>query len=175
MLNKTGNVYWLTGLPGAGKTTLGKMLHDFLKYKKHRSTVLLDGDQIRVLLGLEQAYSLEERLHLAMTYGRLCHFFANQGIDVVCATVSLFHKVQNWNRKNIPHFYEILIQVPMDILANRDQKNLYSQAAIGRAHQVPGIDLEVEWPKNPDLIVFNDGNESPDIVLKTILKHLRLS
>lgn len=173
-MHKTGTVYWLTGLPGAGKTSLAKLLHEHLQSKGRRPVVLLDGDQMRGVLGLEQAHNLDERQKLALTYGRLCHFLAHQGLDTVCATVSLFHLVQNWNRQNIPHYIEILIEVPLATLMQRDQKQLYSQAYRGEIQNVLGFDLEPQWPRSPDLIVHNDGRQSIQEVFVEMVDYLNI-
>ena len=56
---------------------------------------------------------------------------AAQGFDVVCATISLFHSVQRWNRANIPNYFEIYLRVPFEELTRRDSKGIYSHALGG--------------------------------------------
>lgn len=169
-----GAVYWLTGLPGSGKSTLGQQLQAYLKEHKARACVYLDGDRIREVLGRQAHYRPAERLQLAYTYGRFCLMLAQQNLDVVCATVSLFHEVQAWNRQHLPRYYEICLQVPWEILQQRDQKQLYSQGATGQVKDVPGLDLKVEWPKAPDVLLINDGQRKLEQVFQELLEKLEL-
>ncbi len=82
---------------------------------------------------------------------------AQQGADVVCATISLFHDVQRWNRTNIPGYREIYLQVPMEELRRRDAKGIYARAERGDLHDVVGLDVPVETPEAPDLVLDNYG------------------
>src|SRR5438045_4028767 len=90
-------VYWLTGLSGAGKSTLARKLVDHLR-GEGRTAVLLDGDDLRAVLGADNAHTSSDRLALALCYARLCALLGMQGVDVVIATISLFHEVHTWNR-----------------------------------------------------------------------------
>ena len=164
----TGRVYWLTGLPGAGKSTIAAALKEALA-QRGVAAVLLDGDDMRRVLGADQAaYTREDRLNLAMIYARLCQLLSNQGFVVVCATVSLFHQVQAWNRKNIADYVEILVTATEATLTTRDQKKLYSGAAEGAESNVVGIDIEPEFPTAPEMNIPNDGAETPESIVMSI-------
>ena len=121
------NLYWITGLSGAGKTTIGTLLYSHLKKNKD-NVIFLDGDALRKIFGVTDKYSISERKILAMSYSRLCKYFVEQNIDVVIATISMFHEVREWNCKNIENYNEIYIKVPIQTLINRDQKKLYVQS-----------------------------------------------
>ena len=82
-------------------------------------------------------------------------------MHVVCCTISMFDCVRDWNRENINNYREIYIKVSMDTLRNRDQKGLYSGASKEERKEVAGIHVEVEEPKQPDLILWNDGDRTP--------------
>ena len=138
-----GTVYWLTGLSGAGKTTIGKLIFKrfrekqnnilFRRFREEKANILfLDGDTLREVFGNDLGYGKEDRLRCAMRYSRLCRLLSEQGQDVVICTISMFHEVREWNRKNIADYKEIYIEVPMEVLEQRNQKNLYKE--IGRAH-----------------------------------------
>ena len=86
-----GAVYWITGLAGVGKSTLAKHLYETLKLLKP-NVVLLDGDNIREVFDHDLGYSSEERLKSARRNSRLSKLLSDQGIDVICATISLFHE-----------------------------------------------------------------------------------
>jgi cytidine diphosphoramidate kinase len=161
-------VFWITGLPGAGKTTIARQLYEILKVEK-RNVVLLDGDQLRKVFADETNYDYSSRKNLAQKYSRLCKYLSDQGHTVIIATVSMFHDIRDWNRKNINSYAEVYIKVPIEILAERDQKNLYSMGMKGEVNNVLGIDVEIEEPMEPDVILNNDGAESlPDLVQKII-------
>lgn len=153
-------VYWITGLSGAGKTTIGKLFYEKLK-TEHPNTVFLDGDMLRKVFGDDLGYTREERIKCAMRYSRLCAMLQEQGMYVVCCTISMFDCVRDWNRENINNYREIYIKVSMDTLRNRDQKGLYSGASKEGRKEVAGIHVEVEEPKQPDLILWNDGDRTP--------------
>src|SRR5688500_8175924 len=107
MSDSGGKVFWITGLSGAGKSSVAQLLARRLR-ERGQAVVHLDGDVIREVLGLEKtSYDREDRKRLAGIYGRLCRAMASQGIDVICATISMFHDVRRWNRKNIPGYREI--------------------------------------------------------------------
>ena len=82
-------------------------------------------------------------------------------MHVVCCTISMFDCVREWNRENINNYREIYIKVSMDTLRNRDQKGLYSGITEEKQKEVAGIHVEVEEPKFPDLVLLNDGDQTP--------------
>jgi len=109
----SGRVFWITGLSGAGKTTVGRQLWARLR-AAGRPVIFLDGDALRVAIAEDLGYSEGNRRRSAMRNARLCRLLAEQGTDVVCATISLFHEVQRWNRANIRGYREIYLRVPIE-------------------------------------------------------------
>lgn len=161
-----GCVFWITGLAGAGKSTIGRLFFHRWKKKKEK-VLLLDGDELRATLGIEGHYSYEERKTLAFTYCRLCKMIADQGHDVIISTISLFHDCHQWNRQNQPCYYEIYLRVPIPILNSRNHNNLYATGT----NKVVGIDIPFEEPMAPNLIFENYGGLSPDQVAEQIYLH----
>src|ERR1700720_337176 len=151
-----GHVFWITGLSGAGKTTLAEELWRRL-CAAGRRVILLDGDELRAAIAVDLGHSLDDRRKSAMRNARLCRLLADQGFDVVCATISLFHEVQRWNRENIPIYREIYLRVPIEELQRRDSKGIYGVALRGNARDVVGLDVPAEAPETPDLVLDNFG------------------
>lgn len=165
-----GTVYWITGLSGAGKTTIGTVLYQQLK-EKMDNVVLLDGDAIRNALGNDLGYSDSERRKGAYRNGGICKLLSDQGIHVICCTIAMYDEIRDWNRVNIENYVEVFLDVPYDILKKRDQKGLYSGLDKGDASNVAGMDLQVEFPKHPDLIIDNSGQMSAEYIVNKILMY----
>jgi adenylylsulfate kinase len=161
--------YWITGYSGAGKTTIGKELYHIIKQNKD-ACVFLDGDKMREMYGNDLGYSQEDRFKSAMRYSRLCEFLTSQGIDVICCTISMFNEVRKWNRENISKYVEVYLKVPKETLRKRDQKGFYSAHESGEANNVVGLDLHLEEPENPDIVITNDGSISVAYAAELILK-----
>ena len=151
-------VFWITGLSGAGKSTIGFNYYQRL-LSRGVSAVFLDGDELRLIMGGE-GYDMETRKNLAFRYSRLCKLLSDQNINVVIATISMFHDVQNWNRLNIDNYVEIYIKVSLDELVKRDQKNLYSS----NQKNVVGFTAQYEEPKKSHIVLINNGSKSPNEV-----------
>lgn len=168
-----GAVYWITGLSGAGKTTIGKLLYENIK-EQYANTVFLDGDILRKVFGADLGYTKEDRRKCAMRYSRLCAMLQEQGMNVICCTVSMFDSVRDWNREHIQNYREIYLKVSMDTLRARDQKGLYSKSEKEGSTDVVGVHMDLEEPKIPDLILQNDGDKTPEEQMDIILKKYQI-
>ena len=150
-------VIWIIGLSGAGKTTLAKEVVAKICGSK-TNVVLIDGDMIREVFGNDLGHTLEDRRQNADRICRLCKFFDEQGIHVVCAILSLFPESRLWNRENINNYYEVYIETPIEQLQKRDYKGLYRKFSEGKIKDVAGMDIEFIPPDSPDLIIKNNGS-----------------
>lgn len=163
-------VYWITGLSGAGKTTIGRIFYERLK-RIYPNTVFLDGDALRKVFGDDLGYSKEDRRKCAMRYSRLCAMLQEQEMNVICCTISMFDSVREWNRENIRDYKEIYVKVSMDTLRERDQKGLYSGVTEEVHKEVAGLHLIVEEPRCPDLVLENDGKKNPEEQVEHIFRY----
>jgi adenylylsulfate kinase-like enzyme len=155
---------WITGLSGSGKTTLAREVVSTLMAAGVPAPVSLDGDQLRLALSnlvAEGSYSRDGRLKLARTYAQLCSLLSSQGLTVVIATMSLFHEVHDWNKENIPGYFEVLLVNDLDELIANDGKGLYGAHPIAGDPERVGIDIPAEFPKAADLQLVDSRREPP--------------
>jgi cytidine diphosphoramidate kinase len=149
-------VIWITGLSGAGKTTFANLLTQLFR-DRNLPVVMLDGDELRQVFGADVDYKdfheINSRRKLAMQYANLCRIIATQGITVVIATISLFREVHKWNRLNLPGYFEVYLKVPIQELRRRDPKGIYRRFDEGILNNVAGLDLAIDEPEFPDLIL----------------------
>ena len=161
------NCYWITGLSATGKTTLSKLLVENIS-KSGVVAIHLDGDELRQVLA-DNAYTREERIALGMRYSRLCKLLTSQGFNVVISVIGLFKEIHKWNRENIPGYIEILIDTPLYELKNRDPKGIYKKQEIGKIRNVAGIDLKVDFPENPDILLKWKKGMDVDSMLQELI------
>lgn len=166
-----GRVIWITGLSCAGKSTVASKLADKL-CALGVIPVIIDGDRIRSLLPRQFGYSAEDRRQLASFYSNLSRELSSQGHLVICATISLFRTVQEWNRQNIPKYFEIWLRVPLQELKKRDRNDLYVSDGARRKSDVIGFGVLAEFPQDADMVIDNYGDMTPDAACALIYSAL---
>ena len=132
-------VIWLIGLSGSGKTTLADKIVSDLR-EVDQTVVSLDGDILRELWGNDLGHDLESRRENAQRICRLCQFLDQQGLDVVCAILSIFPESREWCRQNLSSYYEVFIDAPLSQVMERDVKGIYSKYKNGEIKDVAGLD-----------------------------------
>ena len=149
---------WITGYSGAGKTTVAQLVNDKLQ-AMNVPVVLLDGDEIRSILGERYGHELGDRRQLAYVYGRLCKKIVDCGLTVVIATVAMFESVRQENRASNSRYMEVYLDVPLEVRQERDPKGLYKAASAKGLHAT-SVTIGFEEPLNPDLVIKNYGEQS---------------
>ena len=163
---KKGIVFWITGLSGSGKSTIAGMLHRDIS-NIYGPTVLLNGDKLRNIFKLK-GYSKKERLRFGVSYSKICKLISNNKINVIIATVGLFHKLHKYNRQNLDNYLEIFIKSRIKKLLKNKQKTFYRK----KTNNVWGMDLVPEFPKNPHIKVNNDFKKSEKHIKEFIYKKI---
>lgn len=169
-MKREGVLYWITGLSGAGKTTIGNRLYYELR-RKYDNVLLLDGDLLKKIVSDNLGYTEAERRKRAVKYAMLCKMLTDQGMIVICCTIAMYDEVREWNRENNKGYIEIFLDVSLEILKKRDQKGIYSKLEDGLTKNVLGLDMEPELPKTPDIILKNDGRYTVKECVEQILAY----
>ncbi len=158
----SGRAIWITGLSGAGKSTIAGEIVRQLR-AAGESAVLIDGDTVReAFADAPLGHDREGRLENAYRVGEVARRATDRGETAVIATMSLFHRIHYWNRKNLPGYFEVFLKVDLETLRRRDPKNLYRRADAGQEENVVGLDIDIEEPQIAHLVI--DNNENRDDV-----------
>lgn len=162
-----GGLIWVTGYSGAGKTTVAKIISQQLR-ARGLPVLLLDGDDLRSILGESFGHDLEERRKLAYVYSRLCKKICDDGITVVIATIAMFESVRAENRGANRRYFEVYLDVPLAVRAERDPKGIYRAAR--NAGDVARAAAGLEEPSSPDIVVRNFGEITPETAARAVVE-----
>jgi len=161
MMNTNG-VIWITGFSAAGKTTLSRKVESLLR-KKEISTVSLDGDDLRNILGDHWGYDIASRKELAKIYMRLCSHLSSQGHVVIISAIAMFTEVEQWMRSNIPNAIQVYLDVPLKERVERDSRT--KKVLSSKNYD----DTIYDIPQAPDLRIHNFGAVTVDESAETIV------
>lgn len=153
-LDARGATIWITGLPSSGKSTMGAAVEERL-VEQGRSAYLLDGDNLRCGICGDLGFSREDREANVGRVGELARLFADSGAIAVVALVSPYEHTrrevrERHERDGLP-FFEVFIDTPVALCAERDPKGLYARARAGNLDGFTGVDDPYQPPQNPDL------------------------
>ena len=164
---KKGIVFWITGLPGSGKTTVAKLIHKNIQ-EKFGPTIEVSGDNLRKVFKYKD-YDINKRKLYAKKYSEFCNLITSKRVNIIFSTVSLFKEVHIWNKKNIKNYYEIFIKSDVKKIIKLNKKKLYRNKK-----NIMGVSLKPDFPKKSNLIIKNDFKISTkkfaEKILNTILK-----
>lgn len=174
MSRRKGFTLWLTGLSGAGKTTLAVLLATELRARGVRIEVL-DGDEVRTNLSKGLGFSKEDRDTNIRRIGYVCRLLSRNGVGTVSAAISPYSAVRDEVRSGVEQdgaeFVEVFVKCPIAVLAERDVKGLYKKALAGEIKGFTGVSDPYEEPLRPDVIVETD-RESIEFSIGKILLEL---
>ncbi len=167
-----GSVIWITGLCDSGKTTLANNLANKLRNKGILPIILDPSDMKQVYGYHDNERDRDSRLKWAFISSRLCKHLAVQGYVVIRPTISLLKEILEWNRKNLPGYFEIFINTPIEVLKDRDTKGIYRKYAEGEVSNVYGLDFQADIPSNPDYIVEYNADKTAIDVAEEVFQYL---
>ena len=150
-------IIWLTGLSGAGKSTIASRLEQEIQAAgKH--TYLLDGDNLRHGLNRDLGFTLDDRVENIRRVAEVAQIMVDAGLIVIAALISPLRSQREMARSLVPdgEFFEIFIDAPLDVCESRDPKGLYARARKGELRDFTGIDSPYEEPLNPELRIDTD-------------------
>ena len=145
-------VLWLTGLSGAGKSTIADLVERKL-LARGRHTTLLDGDNVRHGLNRDLGFTNADRVENIRRVGEVAKLMAEAGLIVICSFISPFRAERDMVREltEPTPFLEIFIDTPLDECMRRDPKGLYAKAKSGAIEHFTGLDSPYEIPEAPEL------------------------
>src|SRR2546421_277271 len=172
MLHK-GFTLWLTGLPGAGKSTLSQAIEQRLKVC-HCKVEVLDGDAVRAHLSKGLGFSREDRDTNIQRIAFVCNLLTRNGVVCISAAISPYREARAWARREIGHFIEVYVKCPIEVCRQRDVKGLYKLVDEGKIKNFTGVDDPYEKPENPELVIETDKESVGESVSRIFAKLVEL-
>jgi bifunctional enzyme CysN/CysC len=176
-----GAVIWLTGLSGAGKSTIARALEKEL-FRLSMHTYVLDGDNLRHGLNANLGFAPEDRAENIRRVAEVAKLMADAGTVVITSFISPYRNDRARARAIAlqagAEFLEIFVDAPLAVCEERDPKGLYQKARAGKLKGFTGIDAPYEHPEDPEIVVRTHEQTAAqcvDQILGTLLLRLRLT
>jgi bifunctional enzyme CysN/CysC len=165
-------VVWLTGLSGAGKSTIANLVEKRL-FALGRHTYLLDGDNVRHGLNKDLGFTAEDRVENIRRVAEVSRLMADAGLIVLVSFISPYRAERSMARELLAagEFVEVFVDTPLAIAEARDAKGLYAKARRGELRNFTGIDAPYEVPERPEIRI-DGGQDSPEAAAERIVRYL---
>jgi cytidine diphosphoramidate kinase len=154
-------IIWITGLSGAGKTTICEAIVRKLK-PVMPELGLVDGDVVRDVFANDLDYTEPSRMLQIKRIQSLAKVMDTQDFVILVAALYSHPELLAWNRANYSNYFEVYLDASLDLVRSRDPKGLYAKADAGEMDHVVGIDLPWHAPLNPDLTIKATNVETPE-------------
>lgn len=164
---------WLTGLSGAGKSTIAYELERLL-LMAHHPCFVLDGDNLRHCLNSDLGFSADDRKENIRRTAEVAHLMNEAGLIVITALISPCRHDREMAREIIegPRFVEVHVNTPIEVCETRDPKGLYAKARFGKIPDFTGISSQYEPPEAPAL-VLDTGAQPLSHCTRELFRHLK--
>jgi bifunctional enzyme CysN/CysC len=165
-------VVWLTGLSGAGKSTIANLL-DRQLHAMGRHTYLLDGDNVRHGLNRDLGFTAADRVENIRRVAEVAKLMVDAGLIVIVSLISPFRNERRMARELVGdgEFLEVFVDAPLALAEQRDPKGLYKKARRGELKNFTGIDSPYEAPENPEIRI-NTAETKPEAAVAQLLELL---
>jgi len=166
-----GALVWLTGLSGAGKSTIAEAALVKLRARDIPAYVL-DGDRVRTALCRDLGFSPEDRAENVRRIGEVGLLMADAGLIVLAAVIAPYERDRALVRARAPEgmFFEVWVDTPLAVCEARDPKGLYAKARAGRITGFTGVDAPYEAPAAPELVLTGSGATPDDLADQLIAR-----
>jgi adenylylsulfate kinase len=154
-----GFTVWLTGMSGAGKTTVAALLAERLRAAGLRVEVL-DGDVVRGNLSPNLGFTRADREDNIKRIGFVCELLSRNGVATIAAVISPYREARDAVRARIPEFLEVHMDCPLEVLIERDVKGLYRKALAGEIENFTGVSDPYEPPTSPEVVIDSSGESA---------------
>ncbi len=170
----TGCTIWLTGLSGAGKSTIAQLLEKRFK-QRGMMVEVLDGDVVRTHLSKGLGFSREDRDTNIKRIAFVCGLLTRNGVICISAAISPYREVREWARQEIGNFVEVFVDCPIEVCRQRDVKGLYKLADEGKLKNFTGVDDPYEKPERPELVLETDKETVEESVARIFARLVELN
>jgi adenylyl-sulfate kinase len=168
--HQPGFVVWLTGLSGAGKTTISLELERELRARGLRIE-RLDGDTVREGLTRDLGFSKEDRDKNIERVTFVAKLLSRNGVGVIAAFISPYRAARDNVRQQTTNFIEVHVDAPLDVCITRDVKGLYAKALAGQLKGFTGVDDPYEAPEAAEITLHTE-RETPQESAARIIRYL---
>ena len=164
---QNGVTVWFTGLSGAGKTTLSKLVEEKLRQSGAR-VELLDGDILRRNFTLDLGFSRADRMKNIALAAYIAKLLTQNGVIVLASFITPYQEMRNYCRGEIGPLIEVYVKCPLTECMRRDVKGLYAKALRGEIVGFTGVSDPFEEPVNPDIVVETDKQDADQCALRIV-------